>query len=361
MEVNSLTGYYIYKNINNGFLVFYDSVSANETQYLDLNIFYHYRYKYSIQANTYSDQSALCDTLSIIPGYYNFIINDFNNFQILKITNDCSHVIQATQFTSPIALEKTRDNSYVLAIDLWERLIKVYNMNLVPQASFSIGEQPINFVIDENNRIYVLYRHVNYLGVYSLNGDSENPIEIDFGVTFRTEIAYDVFRKNIWFSDPIQDTVRSVNITNGSVNYYDTFYNPGKIYADPVRGGVWICSDSGIVRISNTGNSGSYKENFYISDISINPDNGDCYYSGYDYENEKWVIGKIIINGEIQDEILTEAYSNVYFIQVVPGIDDAGLMILQQSPVRQIIRLDPNGEQIGQMKFNNSVIDVVLD
>jgi len=131
--------------------------------------------------------------------------------------------------------------------------------------------------------------------------------------------------------------------------------------ADPVAGGCWVATDSGVVRIDTDGRLTTYLTDNRVLDISLNPD-GDCYYIGRSYQDGQWQTGRLC--GQPEPEIILGAdYSNLTGIQVLPGEGQTGFLVSQAQSVysQRILRFDREGDLMGWLGGFYELLDFSLE
>jgi len=363
MDVNDLLYYLVYRMAGEGNLATYDTVNVSERTFLDTKVVYDTKYSYAVQANTIFNEGILSDTVSIIPGPYNFWIADFYGFSVKRVTYDGAHILESDYFTSPIAIEADPKRNQFLIADYWNKCINIINKNFTISSIIDLEDRPIDIAMNSSEgKFYILFLEQNKLVTYSISGDKFQTVTLPFDVSFNTHLTYDSVASNVWISGDRADSVFQVVLKNSTpvLKIHTGIVDPGKIYADPLSGGCWVTSDSGIVRISDSGEMKISKSDYFIVDLSINPVNGDCYYIGYTLENGLWETGWIILDDQEPVEVLGSEYPYLSGIQVVPGEGAQGFMVAQKGTWR-IIRFDSTGKEIGELGSFDTRLDFALE
>ena len=361
MDVDDLLYYLVYRMAGEGDLATYDTVNVSERTFLDTKVVYDTKYSYAVQANTIFNEGILSDTVSIIPGPYNFWIADFYGFSVKRVTYDGAHILESDYFTSPIAIETDPKRNQFLIADYWNKCIYIIDKDFLECSIIDLEDRPVDIAMNSSEgKFYILFLEQNQLATYSISGEIIETVNLPFDVSFNTHLTYDSVASNVWISGDRADSVFQVVLTNSSpdLKIHIGIIDPVKIYADPLSGGCWVTSDSGIVRISDSGKMKIYKSNYFISDLSINPVNGDCYYIGYALENGLWETGCISDQGHVK--ILGDDYPYLSRIQVVPGEGAQGFVVAQRGTWK-IIRFDSTGKEIGGLGSFDTRLDFALE
>ena len=361
MDVNDLLYYLVYRMAGEGDLATYDTVNVSERTFLDTKVVYDTKYSYAVQANTIFNEGILSNTVSIIPGPYNFWIADFYGFSVKRVTYDGAHILESDYFTSPIAIEADPKRNQFLIADYWNKCIYIIDKDFLECSIIDLEDRPIDIAMNSSEgKFYILFLEQNQLATYSISGEIIETVNLPFDVSFNTHLTYDSVASNVWISGDRADSVFQVVLTNSSpdLKIHIGIIDPVKIYADPLSGGCWVTSDSGIVRISDSGKMKIYKSNYFISDLSINPVNGDCYYIGYALENGLWETG--CISDQRHVKILGDDYPYLSRIQVVPGEGAQGFVVAQRGTWK-IIRFDSTGKEIGELGSFDARLDFALE
>lgn len=362
IDVDDFSYYQIYRSIGKDTMDGYDSTETNI--FIDTGINFDSCYCYSIQANTKYDEGTISDSVCIVPGPVNFWIADFYDFSLWRISYDGAHILGSAYFTSPIAVESDPQRNQFWVADYWGERLYAVDKNLTVSSTINLNAQPTDMAVNSTDwEIYVLLKQENLLKTYSTSGFELESISLPFKVSFYTSVAYDSIGENIWMVDKEADTIFQYPLIqpDSAFTSYSGFDNPGKIYSDPISGGCWAASDSGIIRIHGADSIDTYKNDYCIKDISINPVNGDCYYTGYQ-QDAGWETGLLVasLNYQEEDVVLGDDYPNLNRIQVVPGDGNQGFIVVQLYTWR-ILRFNAGGSLIGELGPFNGRLDFALE
>jgi hypothetical protein len=356
VEVNSLVKYNIYRSVQDSTgLMLYDSVQAGNTTYIDELPDYNLEYYYSIQAVTETDTSLRSEIVSTIPGEYNFLIADFHGHQILELSYDGKHVIKYFNDVSASGLVNMAGQ--IFAIDLWaENLQKIanYQLSIIAQ----IDEEPVEIEANpEKGVLYILCRDTNNLLSYSSEGNLINRINPGWNINFGTRAAYDSTNNYLWITNQDSNEIHYYDFNNESLELVSKdIESPNEIEIDK-NGGCWIASAEGIIRINNLGEINKFLSDHYIYDISKNDLSGDIYYSGVVDETSR--IGYLSFGGSDNNVIFDDKYNYITNIKCVPNLPQSGLLMIN-AWTGELLRINPEGKEIGNSIFVYSAEDIVL-
>jgi len=363
MDINGLSYYQIYRSVDSYNLSLHDSVTANFTYWVDRPVEYDRVYRYAIRACTVDDVSNLSDTLKIIPGPVNFIIADFYNFSVQKLTYDGEHVLMTNYQDSPIAIETSVTQQKIYIADYWNEQIIISDWNLSTINILALHDRPLDIAFDPQfNRLYILVLDKKQILISSTTGMITDSLPTLTSLAFGSHLCLDPIQRNLWISVPERDTIFQVNLSESN----QTFIHPGilkprRVYAEPIDGGCWAATGAGIVNIENDGNTNVYLHEYFIYDISINSENGDVYYTGYHKNTKEWATGYLNRSANFEPVLLLgNETPYLYCIQAVPGVGQSGFLVLQGGSWN-LLRFDKNGNQIGAIGQYSSRLDFELD
>jgi hypothetical protein len=363
MDINELSYYKIYRSADNYNLSLYDSVTADFNHWIDSPVEYDRVYRYAIRACTVDDIGNLSDTLKIIPGPVNLIIADFYNFYVLKLSYDGEHILTANYQDSPIAIEANSAQQKIFIADYWNEQIIINDWNLSSLNTFAIGDRPLDMAFDPQlNQLYILGLDKNQILICSATGVITDSLPAPASLAFGSHLCLDPTQRSLWISIPEKDTIFQVNLSESNQgSIHPGIIKPRKIYARPIEGGCWVATGAGIVNIDNKGNVNTYLSNYFVYDISINSENGDVYYTGYNKNTQEWETGYLNRAANfVPVPILGNATPYLYCIQVIPGTGQSGFLVLQGG-TWNLLRFDKNGNQIGSIGWFSSWLDIALD
>jgi hypothetical protein len=364
LEIEDLSHYLVYKNAHLDTLYPYIAIEPPTTAFYDDNVFYNRTYYYAVQALSIYDAGQISDTLKITPGPFNFIIADFYNFNLKRITYDGNYLINQQYFDSPVAIARLSDLPQFLVVDYWQSKVYLINDELVSQAEFSVGSAPIDLATDQEQRqFYVIYRNSSIIERFSLTSGYIESIKLPELMGFDSKLCYDPLLHNLWIANPQTHSILNVNLNPhpAQVQWICSLPNPQEVAADPQSGGCWIASDTGLVYLNSNRQIRYFRPGYQISAISVNPQNGDCYYSGHSVPNNLWETGRIIYgNSALIEIILGSDYPDIHGLQVTAGSGAQGFLVLQANPWH-LLRINSTGEQIGYIANVSGHLELVLD
>ncbi len=364
VEVDDLEEYRVYFSNGNNPLQYLQNVRATENQLQLIRCFYDIRYNFAVKAITKYDEGPLSDSVSIIPGPYNLLLTDYYDYTLKRLSYDGNYVYRITEITSPIALAADCGHGIIFVASYWQHSVFYLNRAFKITRSVELSNHPVDMSYDaRSNRLFLLEKGENRLSVYSREGNLQEMVALPLECNLQTKIALDVISNTVWIASQNDATVIAVDFSNPerSVKNIAEIAVSGKVDVSPVTDGCWVATDSGVVRITASGNFSVFKTEYHITDISVNPDNGDCYYVGYRRSDNRWVAGRLRFGMQIIDEVLLEQdYRWLYAIQVIPGANDAGFFVMQANTWR-LLRFDANGHKIGELPEYSAQLDFFLE
>ncbi|MBN1481160.1 hypothetical protein EH223_01725 [candidate division KSB1 bacterium] len=343
MPVNDLEHYIIYRSAEQGGLARYDSIPANVTQYTDNNVTYDKQYTYAIQAQTKYDESRLSETLSIVPGAYDIVVADYYSQRLIKITYDGNRMFEFYDGYTPTDLAIFDHRIYFT--NLWDNSLKYIDQS-GDVHSFSLGEAPVDFAFDRNNRfIYILARDNNSLFILSVDGEFRGKVTLDADIHFYSACSYDPVLDCLWITDESFHKIYRFDPASDALTLIaENIRGPEEFIIDSANGGGWIASLNGIIHVRSDNSVERLLPNHYIYDISRDESSGLLYYSGYSTENNSWEIGYV---SETTYTVLHTSYAYIYKIKIVPETIGTGLALIDGYNA-EIIRLNARGQEIGR-------------
>lgn len=363
MDVDDLSYYQIYRAIENADLDSFCTLSADTNFFFDTPVDYDTTYRYAVQAFTAYDAGTLSDTVRIIPGPVNFVITDFYNFVVRKLTYDAEHIMADNYFPSPIAVETHPHEGNIYIAEYWNQQITITDPELNTINTLELNDRPIDFALDAaNQRLYILGYDQNQLIIIMTLGTYIGSVPLPFQLALKSHICFDTLSSCAWISVAGRDSLFRVQLDDTyQVQAYPGIIDPKKVYPDPIAGGCWAATDSGIVNLSPDGHIRRYLEDRYITDISVNQQNGDIYYIAYQSDAKSWETGYLdrSLNYEARP-ILGTNIPDQYYIQVIPGDGQRGFLTMQTGSWN-LLRFDNSGKKIGESGWYSSRLDIALE
>jgi len=298
LEVEDLSSYIIYRTQGDSLLQSYDTLVPSLNWFYDFSIHYDSLYQYALQAQTATYQSPLSDRISIIPGPVNFLVADFYIHRLCRLTYDGNYLLESEYFNSPVAIVPFHPFQEFLVADYWNKQVHLINQHLSTQFNIELESYPIALCSNGyNSEFFVIEKINNKLSNYSIYGDLKRSLQLPFDVSMDTQMRYDRIGFCLWIVHPQVDSIYCVDLIPSKmvIEPYIRAYYPRDVAIDSRTGGCWVASDSGIIRIQPSGMIQTYKKEYSITDLSFNPGNGDCYYTGFQIQNEQWETGRIIV------------------------------------------------------------------
>lgn len=343
MAVNDLEHYIIYRAAEHERLAKYDSIPANITHYADRNVTYDKQYTYALQAQTTYDESRLSNALSIVPGAFDIVVADYYNQSLIKITYDGNRLFEFYDGYTPTDLAVFDDRIYFT--NLWDNSLKYINQSGAVH-SFSLGEAPVDFAFDEDNRlIYVLTRDNDNVFMLSADGELRGQVRLQADIHFYSSCTFDPVLDCLWITDESFNKIHRFDLTSKTLTLIaDDIRGPDEFIIDKTNGGGWIASLGGIIYVQGDNSVKRLMPNHYIYDISFDESAGLLYYSGYSTENDTWEIGCV---RDMTATLLYNSYAYIYKIKTVPETLGTGLVLIDGYNA-EIIRLNARGQEIGR-------------
>lgn len=364
MEVDDLEEYIVYSSNGNNPLRYFQNVGAANNQLVLVRCDYDIRYNFAVKAITKYDEGPLSDSVSIIPGPYNLLLTDYYDYTLKRLSYDGNQVYRITEINSPIALAADYERGLIFVASYWQRTIFYLNRAFEITRSVELNNQPVDMSYDAHtNRLFILEKGENRLSVYSRDGNLLERVALPLECNLQTKMALDVVSNTVWIASQKDATVIAVDFSNPErpVRNIAEIAISSKVDVSPVTDGCWVATDSGVVQITASGNCSFFKTEYHITDISVNPNNGDCYYVGYRRSDNCWVAGRLRFGMQITDEeLLKQNYPWLYAIQVMPGASDAGFFVMQANTWR-LLRFDANGQKIGELPEYSAQLDFFLE
>ena len=364
IDVKGLEEYCIYRSVGGDSLRFRASVPDESNRFQDLNLMYDTTYTYAVQAITEWGESRLSPLDTLIPGPYNFWIADFSS-GVWRISYDGAHVLGREYFNSPDAVVYQPGEGRVWVADYYDQAVYYMDVHFTGIEPIALTGRPIDMVADTiAGGVFILQIALDAIYQATPAGTTlttnKIPVRLDPDASF----TLDLQSSSLWLGTPTGSGDGVVYrlrppAPGGRWELAASIPKPKKVAADPVAGGCWVATDSGVVRIDTDGHLTTYLTDHRVLDISLNPANGDCYYIGRSHHDGQWQTGRLY--GQPEPQIILGAdYSNLTGIQVLPGEGPAGFLVSQRSTGR-ILRFDREGDLIGWLGGFYELLDFSLE
>ena len=364
VEVDDLTDYLIYRAQDDQPMTYALTLPVPADNIRFTGCMFDHRYRFAVQARTRFDGGPLSAELSIIPGPHNLIVADYYDYALRRISYDGSYIYQTAEINSPVALVGDPQHNLYIVASYWMQTVYVLNREFRITRSIELSYQPVGMAYNPTNGwLFILQNGQHRLSVFSLSGIYLEAIDLPFEVDLQTYLAYDRVHNLIWIASHKEETVTCIDFNYPNRPLYQV---PGlnvtnRLCAHPLVGGCWMATDSGVVRINPTGAYTRFATNYHITDISVDPGTGDCFYTGYQRTDYRWIAGKLVWGQVIQDEVLLDnTFSRLYAIQVIPGATAAGFFAVQTGYWR-LLRFDGNGQLIGELPEYSGKLNFLLE
>lgn len=369
VKVNDLLGYNIYRSVGSD-TKWQDTrfVSPGRNRFQDLNLFYDTTYTYAVQAITERGESRLSPLDTLIPGPYNFWVADFNS-GVWRISYDGSHVLgrEYEYSNSPEAVVYHPGEGRVWVANYYDQAVYYMDVHFTGIDRIVLPGRSIDIVTDTTaGCVFILqiapdaiYQVTPAVTTLTTN---EIPVRLDPDASF----TLDLLSASLWLSTPTGSGDGIVYrlrppAPGGRWELAASIPKPRKVAADPVAGGCWVATDSGVVRIDTDGRLTTYLTDHRVLDISLNPVNGDCYYVTNMDGGKQWEAGYLTGWPSPQPiPILNNDYPYLVSIQVLPDEGQAGFLVGQVS-IGRLLRFDREGHLIGQLGGFYELLDFSLE
>ncbi len=351
MDVSGLEGYILERSVAGEPMDLLADVPQEVTQYLDNQLTFDTRYSYTVRAVTREGESRPAEPDTVVPGPHNFWVADFPRGIVRRVSYDGGHVLAERRFISPEALAYQTEEGQLWVADFFERAVYALDVELNELLHLTLSGRPIELAIDTATQaLYILETDPDDIVVISLEGDRLETIAVPFEVGINGALAFDAVFNSLWLSPGAQGKLYRRELAAGAGWELTSAGPPARrVDVDPVSGGCWMATDSGIVRLDAAGNRDVILPELRVWDVSVNPVSGDCYYVGQSRLDGAWQAGRIFGWPNAQAEvILDDAYDTLLRIQALPGPGATGFMIEQESAERTL-RFDSAGILMGRL------------
>ena len=354
VDLNSLESYRLQRSVAGAPYEVLARIAPNLTHFTDAPLNYDIQYVYTVQAITQFGESLPSPADTTVPGPHNFWVADFNGGGVSRLSYDGGHVLDQKQFNSPEAVAYQPGSSLVWVADYYDRSVLGLDIALTEVARVVLEGLPIELVLAATgNAVYILQRSPGLLIIADERGEILETIKTPGQVGIDGSLAFDPVTQSLWLGPAASTTDGSVYrlALDGTREWVlaATVPTMRRLAADPVYGGCWVATDSGVVRIEAGGTERRFVPDVHVWDVSVNAANGDCYFAGRVAAEDRWQVGRI--HGIAQDQvaiILDGTYDTLLRIKVLPGPGQMGFLATQWSTGR-LLRFDRDGMLMSRM------------
>ena len=131
--------------------------------------------------------------------------------------------------------------------------------------------------------------------------------------------------------------------------------------ADPFNGGIWTIRQDSVIHLSPEGDRATFATEVSAYDISLNAQNGDCYFIGRRRADNVPLFGRISGGPAApQVDLLELPVEGLIRLQVLAGSGPVGF--LAWGPAEgELLRFDATGKQIGRLSGAVGLEDMALE
>ena len=299
IELDDVLGYNIFRRIEGeSGLNNIDFVSSSISSFVDGNRAYEEEVEYRISVVTSDYESPLSDSVTIIPGPYNYWVIDSYLGEIVKLTYDVNHIMTQSSYAPyPVAIATDSVSKAVWVIDL-----------------------------------------MGYL--FRFNSDGEMLYWIE-GLTHPDHLSIDPFNGAIYIS--VDDGTQIVQLDTSGVQQWeiDGFQKISDMSCFGSQGGCWIADEVGrdITLISSTGAQELKVEDKFDFPTSI---------SYFQRGEWLWVADELKLfrvwaDGKVEETVSLE--HTIFSISTDQATGDCWAIVdLEDGGENEILKLDVNGE-----------------
>ncbi len=375
-DVDSLVGYQVYRwTPEDGPAEYGSPISPAVTHFRDFNLEYNQKYYYAVQAIIQSGFSAISTPDSAIPGPYNFWVADYSNSAVKRVTYDGSHLLGQVYIDSPVALAAEPAGSRFWVADYWGRSVKVVNRDLQVVATITPGGWPLDLALTSNGQqAYILQLNPDTVVVVNEQGTVVDGLVVPGDLGVYSQLALDEASGRLWLGvrqysgpDLIYRTELSVTpiVWQLVLESDPSAGGLGALEADWFNGGIWAVAEGGVVHLSPGGDQVTFAGEVSAYDISLNAENGDCYFIGRLRADNTPVFGRIsggLVSPQV--DLIELPVVGLTRLQVLAGPGAVGF--LAWGPVwgpaeGELLRFDASGRQIGRLAGEVGLEDMALE
>lgn len=357
VEVDDLKGYTLYRGLDGDPLKVLVELPADCTAYVNTPVTYDRSHGYALQSVTEFDRSDLSDSLFITPGPVNFWIADLYGYNLWRQGYDGVRDLGSEVFITPIAVEYDSSAGTVWVADYAQRRVYAIDRQFRSVGELELEASPVDLALDSaGGRLFLVERDSRELKIYSTGGLLLATLTLPGQVSLYSALAFDPRSASLWLTIDDQGQIIRLNLDGDSQEVLTGYSRPWRCQAAPLEGGCWVATEAGVVYLDSSAAATVYLPEYVITAISVNRQNGDCYYTGH--RGGRWETGRIH-DGE-REIILGNEYPNLYGIQVVPGTGRVGF-IVNQVGTWKLIRFDAQGRPLGERGGFNHRLDFALE
>ncbi len=371
-EVDNLAGYQVYRWIVGDTLAAYGPpISPAVNHFQEFNLDYNQKYYYAVQAITQTGVSAISAPDSAIPGPHNFWIADYSNSAVKRVTYDGSHQIGQVYIDSPVALAAEPAGTRFWVADYWGRVVRIVNRDMVVVQTIAPGGWPLDLAVTSNGQqAYILQLNPDTIVVVDQQGTIVGGLSVPVNIGSYSELALDETGGRLWLGirqNSGQDLIYRTELSmNPTVWQLALEADPpagglGGLEADPFNGGIWTASPGGVIHLSPDGDQTMFAAEVSAYDVSLNAENGDCYFIGRRRADNIPVFGRISGGpGTPQVDLIDLPVDGLTRLQVLAGSGAVGF--LAWGPAEgELLRFDASGQQIGYLAGAVGLEDMALE
>ncbi|MEE8464993.1 MAG: hypothetical protein V3S68_00850, partial [Dehalococcoidia bacterium] len=135
----------------------------------------------------------------------------------------------------------------------------------------------------------------------------------------------------------------------------------GTLEADPSNGGIWTVTEAGVLYLNPDGDQATFAPKVSAYDVSLNAENGNCYFIGRRRADNTPVFGRISGGpGTPKVDLIELPVEGLTRLQALAGPGAVGF--LAWGPAEgELLRFDASGRQIGRLKGAVGLEDMALE